>query len=240
VTSPTTTAPSVTAPSIHPSNAPLPAHDETPPERIACLLGALVAEPSLREPLLGDMAEEFAERCARDGAAPARRWYRAQALRSAPHLVAACWWPHVVARRRRLGRLVVGTAGGYLTLLLLHQGVQLLAGLVLTNAGDGGASWTLAACSLAAGAAGAVLGGRVAARALPEAPLAAALTLAVLCAALAVAGMLTNGGVTPLWYWGGLQLLVLPLGACAGGLRRALRQARDADDRHPPPTRAPR
>jgi hypothetical protein len=38
--------------------------------------------------------------------------------------------------------------------------------------------------------------------------------------------MLVNGGVMPLWYWGGLQLLLLPLGACLGGLVRAREQAR--------------
>jgi hypothetical protein len=140
------------------------------------------------------------------------------------------------ARRRRLGRLAAGTVAGYLTLLLLAQGAQLLGGLLLT---DGGVGWTSAAFTLLASAAGAVLGGRVAARALPGAPLTAALTLAVLCGALAVGGMLANGGITPLWYWGGLQFLVLPLGACAGGLWRALAQARDEDRRLTLRTRAP-
>jgi hypothetical protein len=70
-----------------------------------------------------------------------------------------------------------------------------------------------------------MLGGLVAARALPDAPLAAALALAVGCGTLAVTGMLINGGVMPLWYWGGLQLLLAPLGACLGGLLRARQQA---------------
>lgn len=195
------------------------------------MLGALIADGALREPFLGDLAEEFAAQCAQHGTARARRWYRGQAAWSAPHLVVACWWPAPTVRRRRLGALFAGVAGGYLTLLLLHQAAQLMAGLLLTYAGHatGGPAiggWAFVACSLAAGAGCAVLGGYVAARALTDAPLAAALTLAATCGALAVTGMLVNGGVTPLWYWVGLQLLLLPIGACLGGLVRAREQAR--------------
>lgn len=192
----------------------------TPPAITECAVGALVADRALREAFLGDLAEEFAAHCAQHGAARARRWYRGQAARSAPYLIAACWWPATRTRRRRLGALLAGVTAGYLTLLLLHQAAQLMAGLLLTYAG-----WVFVACSLAAGAGCAVLGGYVAARALPDAPLAAAFTLAVVCGALAVTGMLVNGGVMPLWYWGGLQLLLLPLGACLGGLLRARQQA---------------
>lgn len=206
-----------------------PTRCEAPPSITEGMLGALIADGALREPFLGDLAEEFAARCAQHGAARARRWYRGQAARSTLYLVAACWGPASTVRRRRLGALAAGVAGGYVVLQLLHQAAQLAAGLLL--AADGHAAgappgWAFAACSLTAGAGCAVLGGYVAARALPDAPLAAALTLAVACVALAVTGMLVNGGVTPLWFWGGVQLLALPLGACIGGLLRAHRQAR--------------
>jgi hypothetical protein len=196
-----------------------------PPAGTERALGALVADRALRDALLGDLAEEYAERWARHGAASARAWYRGQAARSAPHLVWACWWPRPAARGRRAAALLAGVAGGYLTFLLLHQAAQLAAGLLLAAAG-GAAGWAFAACSLAAGAGCAVLAGGVAARALPDAPLAGALTLAVVCGALAVAGMAVNGGVAPLWYWGGLHLLLLPVGACVGGVARARRTAR--------------
>ncbi len=212
----------MTAPA--PFEARFEAPFEAPPATTEGILAALVADGALREPLLGDLAEEFAARCAQHGAAQARRWYRGQAVRSAPHLVAACWWPARAARRRRLGALLAGVAGGYLTLLLLHQAAQLVAGVLVGGAGAAG--WAFAACSLAAAGGCAVIGGYVAARALPDAPLAAALALAAACGALAVAGMLVNGGVAPLWYWGGVQLLLLPLGACLGGLVRAREQAR--------------
>jgi hypothetical protein len=196
-----------------------------PPAIAECAVGALVADRALRDSLLGDLAEEFAEHGAQHGVARARWWYRRQAVWSAPYLVTACWWPAPAARSRRLGALLAGVAGGYLTLLLLHQVAQVAAGLLLTEAGDDAAGWAFATCSLAAGVACAVLGGYVAARALPDAPLAAALTLAVACGVLGVTGMLVNGGVAPLWYWGGLQLVVLPVGACVGGLMRARRRS---------------
>jgi hypothetical protein len=50
-------------------------------------LRALGADPAFAEAVLGDLAEEFAERAGRDGAAAARWWYLREALRSAPHLV---------------------------------------------------------------------------------------------------------------------------------------------------------
>jgi MFS family permease len=195
---------------------------DPPPAGTERVLAALVADGALREPLLGDLAEEYAARCARDGRAGARRWYRAQALRSAPHLVAACWWPGRAARRRRLASLLAAVAVGYAAVLLLHQVAQLAAGLLLAHAGVGpaAAGWAFAACSIAAAAGCAAVGGAVAARALPDAPLAGALALAAAAVALAAAGVVVNRGVTPLWYWGGVQLLAVPLGVCAGGLLR--------------------
>jgi imidazolonepropionase-like amidohydrolase len=204
-----------------------PTSSAAPPAIVECAVGALVAHRALREAVLGDLAEEFAARCAQHGAARARRWYLAQAARSTPHLLAACLWPAPTTRRRRLGALLAGVLGGYLTLLLLHQTAQFVAGLMLADAGHASGDptgWAFAACSLAAGAGCGVLGGNVAARALPDAPLAAAFTLALVCGALAVTGMLVNGGAMPLWYWGGLQLLVLPVAACLGGLLLARRQ----------------
>ena len=197
-----------------------------PPVITECAVGALAADCALRDAFLGDLAEEFADQCEQHGAAHARRWYRGQAVRSVPYLVAACWWPAPGVRCQRLRALLGGVVGGYLTLLLLHEVAQQVAGRLLIHVGHGAANWAFVPCSLAAGVGCAVLGGHVAARALPDAPLAAALTLAAVCGALAMTGMLINGGIMPLWYWGGLQLLLAPVGACLGGLLRAQHQAR--------------
>lgn len=58
-----------------------------PPPLAAWLLGIL-APPSARDHVLGDLEEEFLERVRRAGRrGPAVRWYLSQALRSTPHLL---------------------------------------------------------------------------------------------------------------------------------------------------------
>lgn len=59
----------------------------TPPARIETLLSALAADAPYRDAILGDLAEEFTIRVEEQGTRQARRWYRRQALRSAPHLL---------------------------------------------------------------------------------------------------------------------------------------------------------
>ncbi|MDQ2668614.1 MAG: hypothetical protein M3Z05_21850 [Gemmatimonadota bacterium] len=174
-----------------------------------CAVGALIANRELREAFLGDIAEEFAAHSAQHGALRAKRWYRAQAARSAPYLMARCWWPAPRMRCRNLGALLAGVTSGYVALQLLHQAAQSLVGLLLTSHNEGivgTSSWSFVAFSLAAGAGSAVLGGCVTGRTFADAPLAGAFSLAVTCCVLGVSGMLMNGGVTPLWYWIGLQL----------------------------------
>ena len=58
-----------------------------PPVTIERVLEALSARTDFRDGVLGDLAEEFELRADRDGEAVARRWYAAEALRAAPHLV---------------------------------------------------------------------------------------------------------------------------------------------------------
>ncbi len=217
MTSVATPAPAEPAPSA-PGGLP---PDPSPPALAEVALGALVADAALREAVLGDLAELFAAHRERHGTTRARRWYRAQAVRSAPALVAATWWPAPARRARRLGALAAGVAGSVVLVQLVHQAAQLLAAAGLAAAGLATHGWPHAAASLAAGAGCGVLGGYVAARALRDAPLAGALALAAACAALAVVGIAVNDGGTPLWYWVGLQLLILPVGACGGGLLRA-------------------
>jgi hypothetical protein len=60
-----------------------------PPRIVATILGALGAEPDFRDAVIGDLAEEFAQRADRDGHERARRWYYREALRASPHLVSS-------------------------------------------------------------------------------------------------------------------------------------------------------
>lgn len=75
------------------------------PSRAESLLHLLGAGSPLAEDIIGDLAEEYAERRARDGDAAARRWYAREALRSTPHLLRTA--------------LTSGTEEGRLRLLVL-------------------------------------------------------------------------------------------------------------------------
>ena len=62
--------------------------DFIPPRRVeGALLESLGAEIEYREALVGDLAQEFASRAERDGAAKARLWYYREAVRVTPHLL---------------------------------------------------------------------------------------------------------------------------------------------------------
>jgi hypothetical protein len=81
----------------------------TPPRTAERLLGSLGARPEFRDPLLGDMDEEYADRVRRHGEQAARRWYWRESLRTAPHLVHD--WRRSLAARdvRRLGSVVLAS-----------------------------------------------------------------------------------------------------------------------------------
>lgn len=89
-------------------------------ERLTLALGA---EPAFAEAVLGDLAEEYALRAARDGVGGARQWYAREALRSAPHLVLS-------AARHPAGR-------GHLTAFAAAAGVAVaaVAAVLLSRAG---------------------------------------------------------------------------------------------------------
>jgi hypothetical protein len=59
----------------------------TPPRWTEKLLTSLGAQPSYRDAVLGDLTEEFVIRAEEQGVIAARRWYRREALRAAPHLL---------------------------------------------------------------------------------------------------------------------------------------------------------
>jgi hypothetical protein len=58
-----------------------------PPATIERVLEALSAKTDFRDGIIGDLAEEFDDRATREGDAAARRWYLAESLRAAPHLL---------------------------------------------------------------------------------------------------------------------------------------------------------
>jgi len=59
----------------------------TPPRTAELFLDALAEETAFREDLVGDFAEEFADRARRDGTRAARFWYYRELLRTTPHVL---------------------------------------------------------------------------------------------------------------------------------------------------------
>lgn len=57
-----------------------------PPDLVGTLLGLVGAHPGFVDDVLGDLAEEHAQRAAEQGTMVARWWYVAQATRALPHL----------------------------------------------------------------------------------------------------------------------------------------------------------
>lgn len=59
----------------------------TPPRTAESFLDALAEGIAFREDLVGDFAEEFAERARRDGKRSAQFWYYRELLRTTPHVL---------------------------------------------------------------------------------------------------------------------------------------------------------
>jgi hypothetical protein len=143
------------------------------------LLRGFIADPDLREAVLGDLAEEWNERAADDGAGAAGAWYRRQALRTAPHLLAA-WWRHTEAAElwRTLGRAALVLAAavplGALTFVGVLWATGGLHGWPPGAGRDATALWMILA-----GAGPAIAGGLVIAARSRRAPMIATLLLAL-------------------------------------------------------------
>lgn len=149
------------------------------PPAAETLLGGFLADPDLREAVLGDLAEAWSERADDDGARAANVWYREQALRTAPHLFAA-WWRGAAADelRRTLGRVALVLAGAGLLAALTFVGLSIAAeGHFVWPPGasrDAVALWMILA-----GSGWALAGGLAVAARSPGAPMAATLLLAL-------------------------------------------------------------
>ncbi len=82
-------------------------------DRTSSVLEALGFDADFVDAIVGDLAEEFAERAGRDGAARARLWYARELLRSTPHMLAAA-----VRRGGRGARMVIAASLGAALLML--------------------------------------------------------------------------------------------------------------------------
>ena len=82
---------------------------------------ALGVEPALLDAVLGDLAEERAERTARDGALSATLWFAGETTRTAPHLALATVRHLARHDRGRLARIVGVAAVGSLGIAAVIQ-----------------------------------------------------------------------------------------------------------------------
>jgi hypothetical protein len=80
-----------------------------PPRAAQAILESLGATPEFRDPIIGDMAQEFADRTGRFGEQAARLWYYREVFRTAPYFVRN-WWALVSGTELRQLLNVVGYA----------------------------------------------------------------------------------------------------------------------------------
>lgn len=203
----------------------------SPPRRIELLLEALDAQSDFRDALIGDLAEEFALRADRDGAAAARRWYYREAVRVSPHLLRNC----VRGFHRRdvahvasvVGLSYVCTATiGWFIFLTVNSAMRALGvsfdsiDRFLTHPFPTAVVIGL----LLAGSTGAVTGGYIAAWLDRRAPVVSAMALGLAWTGIALASnAIVSGAPTPLavpgWYRFAAVAVVIT-GTSAGGVLR--------------------
>lgn len=210
-----------------------------PPHSPARLLAALGARVEFRDPLLGDLAEEFAQRLDERGPAAARRWYLRESLRAAPHLLHD-WLRELRSGRmlRQAGLLVTAYAVTSVLMLVpwsLALGAAAMWGLSPRQALEGGGNVVALTMLLAFMVCGAVTAGYVAARLDARAPLASALLMGTVwwCVTVTASVLAVASGhdAGPAWYRIVAPLILL---ACtpAGAVVRL--------HRHATPTSLPR
>lgn len=211
-----------------------------PPRSVTRLLDALGASAEFREPLLGDLAEEFAQCSEQRGFAAARRWYVRESLRAAPHLL------HDWLRGLRNGRmlrqaslLVVAYAVTSLLMLVpwvLAWGAAGMWGVSPRHSLEGGGNPVALTMLIAFGVCGSLTGGYVAARLDARAPLASALLMGTLWSFVNVTASMiviaSGHHAGPLWYRIAAPLILLtctPAGAVVRLQRHTTRASMSHD-----------
>jgi hypothetical protein len=163
----------------------------TVPGWIESILEGLGARASFREAILGDLSEEFAIRAEKDGLSLARRWYYRESIRAVPHLVRD-WCRHLRAcdirdfARVTIVSLLSVAALGVVLRLIAHALV--LAGVASPEQFEPEAAWRSVGLLLAFTSA--VIGGYVAARMYPKAPVVIAVGFGAVWACLNAAALL--------------------------------------------------
>ena len=187
----------------------------TPPRLGHIILESLGASKEFRDPIIGDLAQEYAGRVEESGFAVARLWYYREMLRTAPHM-ARNWWSTVNGAEIRQVLAVIAYTyvlmllAEFLVLMLAFFAVSLL-GLDDSTAGPGLLHPILVVLST-------IFAGFTAASLYRKAPLIAAaafgLTVSTLVFSLVY---ISPDGFTSMLL---ASALLAPLGALYGGLIR--------------------
>ncbi len=136
-----------------------------PPTLATQIVAGLVLEPGYRDAILGDLEEEFAQKCGGLGASNARRWYWSQTLSAIVPLARARPWSFTSASR--LLATVV------LTYLLTFEGIRAGASVLIPMHAFLSVRLVLLVCVVLVG----VAAGWITTRALPREPVIGALLL---------------------------------------------------------------
>ena len=175
-----------------------------PPVTVERLLEALSTKTDFRDGILGDLAEKFALRAEREGAAAARRWYYREAIRATPHLLRH-WARGLRAPDvRHMADIVIASFVFAETLLFFLEltvtSVTKALGvypIILTQAPAGR---ILPAVALTLLAMGAIMGGWIAAWFDERTPLVNALALGVAWSCVIIVMSAIVGTREPIWY----------------------------------------
>ena len=198
-----------------------------PPLTAERLLEGLSARTDFRDGILGDLAEEYAERVESAGEVAARRWYNREAARAAPHLLLD--WARSL-RMREIRRVVNVLFAAYFLVSILVTLLMFMARGALESVGIASGflvispSGAFPVLRLALGAIYAVLAGYVAASLDKKTPFASAIALGVVWAGAGIALSFTVDTGYGIWNQLAASILMIA-GTTVGGMLQ-IRNAR--------------
>ena len=192
-----------------------------PPRTVERLLEGLSANIAFRDGVLGDLAEEFALRAEREGAAAARRWYYRESIRTAPHLIRN--WARSL-RTSEVAHLANVVLAAYVLTTLVGVFVAMVAGSIMIALGisspilipsTGGRLAPVVGLTL--GTSAALLGGYIAAWLDNITPLVSAFVLGVIWSSAGTLVSAFVGASEPAWFRVCASLVIVT-GTTIGGI----------------------
>jgi predicted permease len=218
-----------------------------PPWVLERVLESFITDRELAHDVLGDLAEEWAERASHEGRLAAFWWYAWQAARSVGHLLLAPG-PSPMPRRSLFIIAVALVIAGALVVLAngwaaMMTGISSLAvGMFSAGGGEGGETVPLTATgaavwagrALVASAGSGVLAGLVVAWLSRRGAMVNVLFLAILCLPVTLGLLLFTPKEWPLWYSVALPLALTSSTVLGGVIAITLTPRRSPSDPGPP------